>query len=421
MPGAVAAVVVLAGGAASTAQGAGLRGAARGEPAQAALPGDGPATFKQVGTVTYPSPLKAPASFDISWVDQRTQTYYLADRSNNGIDAVNAASDAFESVIGAGDFSGTGATATAAQQAACGTTATAGPDGLLSLDVGGVRQLWAGDGVNAASPVSTVKVFDLTDPGHGTLAGTISTGGQCRADELAYDPVDHIVIMANDADSPPFVSFISVHPDPAQDKVIGTIKFPDAIDGIEQSGWDPANDMFYVNIPQVPASDGTWQGQVAVVSPRTMSVAGSFAVPGCSPGGMAIDTATQDILLGCSGDTAGGVTYPPNPAVSVIMSARTGHIVRTFGQVGGSDEVWLDPAAGTYYLAASNMTSNGEHSGYPTPVLGAINAGYGAGSRWLGNFPTAASAHSVAADSANGHVFVPIPGYGIAVFSTMPG
>jgi hypothetical protein len=132
------------------------------------------------------------------------------------------------------------------------------------------------------------------------------------------------------------------------------------------------------------------------------------------------------MLLGCSGDavsgdTVGGVTYHPNPAVSVIMNARDGHIVSTFRQVGGSDEVWFDPPSGTYYLAASNMTSNGESTGYPTPVLGVIAAGpsrsHGAVGRWLGNFPTAASAHSVAANPVNGQVFVPIPGYGIAVFA----
>ena len=103
------------------------------------------------------------------------------------------------------------------------------------------------------------------------------------------------------------------------------------------------------------------------------------------------------------------------------MSARDGRIVGTTGQVGGSDEVWFDPASRTYYLAASSMTSNGDSTGYAAPVLGVIAAGpassNGPASRWLGNFPTAVQAHSVAVNSANGQVFVPIPGYGIAVFA----
>src|SRR5262249_21776819 len=34
-------------------------------------------------------------SFDISWVDQETQTYYLADRSNKAVDIVNAKTNKF--------------------------------------------------------------------------------------------------------------------------------------------------------------------------------------------------------------------------------------------------------------------------------------------------------------------------------------
>jgi hypothetical protein len=83
------------------------------------------------------------------------------------------------------------------------------------------------------------------------------------------------------------------------------------------------------------------------------------------------------------------------------MSVRDGRIISTFGQVGGSDEVWFDPASRTCFLAASDMTSNGEKTGYATRARGdrgrPVSAWRGAG-RWLGNFPTAVSAHSVAAN-----------------------
>jgi hypothetical protein len=266
--------------------------------------------------------------------------------------------------------------------------------------------------------VSAVKVFDLGTPASGTLGATVSTGGSCRADELAYDPVDHLVAVANDLDSPPFLSFISVHPNPAADTVVGTMKLPNAIDGIEQSIWNPRGDEFYVNIPQVPTSNGSWRGEVMAVNPRSRAAAATFPTPGCSPGGLALDVPTQQLLVGCSsdamtGDAVGGVTYPANPAVSDILDATSGRLIRAFHQVGGSDEVWFDPARQEYYLAASGMTSNGQSSGKPAPVLGVISAH---GDTWLGNVPTAASAHSVTANPANGHVFVPIPGSGIAVF-----
>jgi hypothetical protein len=421
-----AVAVVAVGGTASAQQSAGQQNAVSPASGRGLPSATGQPVLRQVAKVSYPAPEMAPASFDISWVDQATQTYYLSDHTNDGVDAINAATDTFESVIGAGDFTGNGTTATAAQDAACGSHGTGGPNGELSLEVGGVRQLWAGNGVDAATPVSAVKVFDLATPGSGTLAATISTGGKCRADELSYDPVDHLVLIANDLDNPAYVSLISVHRDPSQDKVVKTITFSDAIDGIEQSAYDAGNGMFYVNIPQVPTTTGAWQGEVAMINPRTMTVARTFPVAGCSPAGLAIDTASQQMLLGCSGDamtgdTVAGVTYGPNHAASVIMSTRDGRIVGTTGQVGGSDEVWFDPASRTYYLAANSMTSNGESTGYATPVLGVIAAGRassnGSASRWLGNFPTAAQAHSVAVDSVNGRIFVPIPGYGIAVFA----
>src|SRR5258708_13657236 len=45
--------------------------------------------------------------FDISWVDNSTQKYYLGDRSNNAIDLVDAATDTFLGFIGKGQYTGT--------------------------------------------------------------------------------------------------------------------------------------------------------------------------------------------------------------------------------------------------------------------------------------------------------------------------
>ena len=44
--------------------------------------------------------------FDISWVDNSTQKYYLTDRSNNAIDLVDASTDTFLGFIGKGQFTG---------------------------------------------------------------------------------------------------------------------------------------------------------------------------------------------------------------------------------------------------------------------------------------------------------------------------
>lgn len=381
--------------------------------------GDSAAGVHQVKTVHLPAPFKDPTAFDIGWVDRGNHTYYLGDRTNAAVDTVDTASDTFGGAIGAGDFTGTGANSTAAQRQQCGPNGVGGPDGVLPLTVDGVTQLWAGNGVDAASPISTVKVFDLTGPNKGTLGASIPTGGGCRADELAYDPVDHVVAIANDLEATPYVSFISVNADPAKDKVVGTLKFPDAIDGLEQPVWNPVDDKFYQAVPQVPTKNGSWQGEIAVIDPHTMSMKASFPAPGCSPGGLAIDVPAQRVVIGCSGDaiagdTARGVTYPGNPAVSYVMDIRDGRITSATHQVGGSDEVSIDPLTRTYYLAASNMTSDGSATGTPTPVLGVLHAPNGP---WVENVPTKSGAHSVAADPSTGQVFVPLPGSGIGVFA----
>jgi hypothetical protein len=44
--------------------------------------------------------------FDISWIDNSSQRYYLTDRSNNAIDLVDAATDTFLGFIGKGQYTG---------------------------------------------------------------------------------------------------------------------------------------------------------------------------------------------------------------------------------------------------------------------------------------------------------------------------
>src|SRR6266496_2960811 len=46
------------------------------------------------------------SSFDVSWNDNSTQRYYLADRTNNAIDLVDSATDTFLGFIGKGHYTG---------------------------------------------------------------------------------------------------------------------------------------------------------------------------------------------------------------------------------------------------------------------------------------------------------------------------
>jgi hypothetical protein len=306
------------------------------------------------------------AAFDISFVDPALDLYALADRSNAGVDLIRASDHSFITRIGG--FRG------AVVENGKVNNDVSGPDGIVFV---GDREIWAGDGD------STIKVIDLKSQ---QVTDTISTGGKARADELAYDALDHVILMANDADDPPFVTLISTDPG---HQVLKKIEFPDATNGIEQSQWSPVTGMFYLNVPQV--GDNPAEGEVAVIDPKSMSVVNTFKIENCQPAGMTLGPSNQ-ALLGCAGN-------PPDvaPDRSLVIDLGTGDVVATITQVGGSDEVWFNAGDHRYYLAARNNPGGG--------VLGVIDADR---NEWVENVPTSTTAHSVAADPIGNQVFVPL-------------
>jgi DNA-binding beta-propeller fold protein YncE len=306
--------------------------------------------------------------FDIGWVDHPSQTYYLADRTNKQIDVIDARTDKFVQALAHGHFVGF-----------TGNNDTSGPNGILVIQSS--HELWAGDGpshdpVCSVSPCSTVKVIDLkaTPP---EIVATISTGGMARADEMAFDPDDHILVVANDADDPPYLTFISTD----TRKVLGTLAFHDADNGLEQSVWDSATRRFYLNVPNTGGDS-----YIAQIDPRTRTITNKFHVDTCEGAGLDI-TPHQHLIVGCQTQE------------TLVVDARTGTIVALTTQVGGSDQVWFNPGDDNYYLAARDNASG--------PVLGIIDA---ATNIVLGTVRTGArGVHSVAANRANNHVFVPLP------------
>ena len=294
------------------------------------------------------APLK---SFDIGWVDAPTAHYYLADRSNKAVDVVNTFTDRVDRQIGG--FVGF-----------TGNNDTSGPNGVVITFSG--RELWAGDGD------STVKVIDLTS---GTIAATISTGGKNRADELAYDPNHNEILIANDADDPPYLSVISV----ATRQVLKKIPFPDATDGLEQPIYDSATGMFYQAVPASTQNEG---GQIAVIDPVQMAVVTRYNLSACNPHGMALGPGNQ-LLAGCS-----------RRLRNTIIDKTNGRVMADFSQTGGGDESWFNPGDNRYYSAATS-----------TQTLGVIDAG---SLSFIENVQTGLGAHSVAADQALNHIFVPI-------------
>jgi len=308
-------------------------------------------------------PIPGLRSFDISWVDQPTQTYFFADRTHARVQIIDARSDTPMVVNEAVGFVGFR-----------GSNDNSGPDGVVVIH--SAHQLWAGDGD------STVKVFDLkSDKRPLEATHVIHTGGTLRADEMAFDPKDHLMAVANNAEPTPFISLISTK----TFQKVGQIDFPC---GTEQSVWDPATRKFYLSIPGCTAlpAGGAADGAIAEIDPLTHKMTMHSIAP-CDPSGLALGP-DQHLVVGCG-----------SAQETVIWDARTKKIVKVVTQTGQSDEVWFNKGDGNYYIAARRNATG--------PALGIIDAATNA---FLRNVPTpvGANAHSVAADRANNHVFVPM-------------
>jgi DNA-binding beta-propeller fold protein YncE len=310
----------------------------------------GPGTVRIGKIAVAGKPLRA---FDISWVDSASGHYYLADRSNGAIDVVDIATNTFVNQIGG--FVG-----------ATGKNDTSGPDGVVTTFSN--KELWAGDGD------STVKVVDLPSS---QIVATISTGGKFRADEMAYDPTDNLIMVANNADDPPFGTLISVGTRTVQKR----ITFDDSTNGAEQPGYDPMTGMFYISVPATKTNPG---GEVDVIDPKAGTITAKYGLNDCGPNGLAIGPGHQ-LLAGC------GKLHR-----AVIIDRTNGAVLGDFHDVGGADEVWFNPGDNRYYLAESALQNLGMIDATNLRTVGEVQSGLGA--------------HSVAADLHTNHVFVPIAG-----------
>jgi len=324
------------------------------------------------GVITVPgNPI---TSADIAWVDPGTERYYLADRSNFGVDIVDAETDVFVARVSgmAGPLPSGG-----------GTSATngPGPNGVL---VTPNRRLWAGDGN------STVRVADVdpSSPNYLSLIGSASTAiAACdsaaahycgRADELGLDPRHHLILIANNAPlstaaphAPidPYATFISADPPFA---VLGHISFAGA-GGLEQPLWDPEIRRFLLTVPgKIVGGVVVTRPSVAVIDPISMTVEKSFVLD-CQTLAGTTSVSTTGIALGPFQHLLVSACGFP-----IILSALNGHVFNVIKQVGGGDEVWHNPGDGRFYVTGPDTSTP------PVQSLGVIDAET---STWLQNVP----------------------------------
>ena len=352
-----------------------------------------------------PNPL---TSFDISWVDPARAEYYLADRSNAGIDIINTEHLTFKRRLAG--FVGI-------KLNKAGTAVDnnhSGPDGVTSHG----RWLYAGDGN------STLKVFDLDAPTASALKQTISTGGTTRLDEMALTTNGELLLAANNAEDPPFATLFAANGDEETSNVYKIIKIqventilPAGFGlSIEQPAWDPKTKRFYTSIPTIANNPTgcnygqlsgpiTCSGGLLVTDPLTpTALVGAFdpvsntgVVPlnACGPNGATVGL-HDNLLLGC---TPGNL---PGSTTTLVINAKSKNFAN-IGNITGSDEVYFNRGDNRYYTGSSAAI---KPAGSPLgrgSVLGVIDGT----SVLIETIPQSSGSHSVAADSRRNLIFVP--------------
>ena len=356
-----------------------------------------PTTFHHVGTVTEPAisaiqagvtatnPTGKFASFDISWVDNTRDVYYLADRSNNAIDVVDAIDGSFMKFLGQGKFAGV----------ITGTPARSGPDGVLTDTDGTV---WAGDGLIGGVGHSSLKAFD---PLTGAMIANIDNGGVARADELAFGAVDGgRILIANPNE--PTVAFTTLV-NTATQTIIGKVLYDEAahsglpaaghgfntnFNGVQHGLEQPVffDGHFYLNVPATIQNPG---GEIDVFDDNIARITAILALTTCGGTGLAVGP-REDLLVEC-GDS-----------FRVIDTSGTEEARVT--EFGASDEIWFNPGDGNVYFAlAANTTLRPGFGG----GLGVYDAVHNK-SLGLTELAGAQGEHSIAVDADSGKIFIPI-------------
>jgi hypothetical protein len=322
-------------------------------------------------------------NFDQARVDTKLQLLFVSSRSSKAVAIIDAFTDRKVGETPA-IFAGVGI-----------DSPHSGPDGNV---VAG-HYLFAGD------YPSTVRVFDLSASlSSPPEVAEIQTGGEFRADEMDYDPVDHVVIVSNGDSTPAFVTLIDSKTFKILEKVTfdGTNGTPDTSQGgIASILYNSRTNKFFISIPEV-GSDLT-AGAVAVMDPVTGKVTQVFSgLDNCMPSGMA-QGPRDNVLVTCDPGfpAPDPVQFAPR---TYVINGRTGEILANLTQVGGVDYGAYNPVDHHYYLGARDYFTSPTAT-TASPVLGVIDADT---NEWIENFPTGTDAHSVAVNPVNNQIFVPI-------------
>ena len=291
--------------------------------------------YRIVTTMTGPNIPSTPVWVgDLGWVGDGR--FYFADVSNKQVDVFGAQRLRF---VGA-------------------ASGFAFPSAIANVG----SAVWATDGD------STVKVID---PRTLRIRASIATHGEARADDLAWDPVDNVVVVVNSGDTPPFLSFIK----PATRKLAGRLSLPSATD-VGQPIWDPGRRLFFV--PVAVAKGGAILG----VSPSSRRIVRTYHIP-CAPSGFVLGP-SEEAAIAC------------DSGALIVELGRRGRIAKRFSKLAAGDQVAYDSGLRRYYLTVAVHTSSASIA-----VIDAVSH------RQIGGWKVGTLTHSLGVDSVTHRVFVP--------------
>jgi len=336
-------------------------------------------------------------SFDISFVNPHRAEYYFADRSNAAVQVIDTRHLTHKRALG-------GFVGIKLNNMGAVDNSHSGPDGVVTHG----RWLYAGDGD------STLKVFDLESSASTVAQPPLSTGGTTRVDEMDITSDGELLLVANNAEDPPYATLFAANGDRSFSAVqkIMKITVDNAIipagEGLsmEQPAWEPRTGRFYVSIPQIADNPAGCtfggpkfcQGGLLVIDPHSSKQeygafdaatnTGVLSLSDCGPNGATVGP-NANLMLGCTPQNV------PTNITTQVINAKTKHFVEV-GGLTGSDEVWYNAGDNRYYTG-SNRAKGGAG-------LGVVNAET---NFLIEKIPQGSNSHSVAADSKRNRIFVP--------------
>jgi hypothetical protein len=314
------------------------------------------------------------------WVEQSNGMYFLSDASNFGADVIDIRTHTYVGRV-------SGMAGNAATGGGTATTNGPGPNAFVSAPRrgghgrgdhdddddrgrGANRVLFVSDGN------STVHVVDMdrrqiiasVSTAMAACDGGTATTKYCgRSNEIAYDPVHHVVLVQNPApltvttprvNADPYATFISAE---YPYRVLGHITFPAAVTGnLEGHVWVPELNRFLLPV-QPNAASGATRGSmyIAVINARTRQIEDKrvYFCPEIA-GTIATSTGNNNLQLAPGGNLWAQMCGRP-----IRMDVRTGVIKNVVAEVGTGDQAWYNPGDGNFYVTGTAP---------PAPAVGGV-------------------------------------------------